>query len=52
VTLQGLKASKNGKVVTYLTNQDNDLKRGYAKVQRGNTAVAKVPAKSLFSFVV
>ena len=36
----------------YLTNQDNDLKRGYAKVQRGNTAVAKVPAKSLFSFVV
>ena len=52
VTLQGLKASKNGKVVTYLTNQDNDLKRGYAKVQRGNTAVAKVPAKSLLSFVV
>jgi hypothetical protein len=52
VTLQGLKTSKHGKVVTYLTNQENDLKRGYATVQRGNTAVAKVPAKSLFSFVV
>jgi hypothetical protein len=52
VNLQGLKTSKHGKVVTYLTNQENDLKRGYATVQRGNTAVAKVPAKSLFSFVV
>lgn len=52
VTLQGLKTLKHGKVVTYLTNQDNDLMRGYAKVQRGNTAVAKVPAKSLLSLVV
>jgi hypothetical protein len=52
VTLQGLKLSKRAGVVTYLTNQDNDLKRGYASIQRGNTAVAKVPANSLLSFVV
>lgn len=52
VTLSGLKLSSRQKVVTYLTNQDNDLKRGYASIKRGNTAVAKVPAKSLLSFVV
>jgi O-glycosyl hydrolase len=52
VTLQGLNLSKRAGVVTYLTNQDNDLKRGYASIQRGNTAVAKVPANSLLSFVV
>lgn len=52
VTLQGLKLSKRSRVVTWLTNQDNDLKRGYAVVKRGKTAVAKVPAKSLLSFVV
>jgi hypothetical protein len=47
-----LKLSKRAGVVTYLTNQDNDLKRGYASIQHGNTAVAKVPARSLLSFVV
>lgn len=52
VSLQGLRTLKRGKVVTYLTNQDNDLKRGYAKVERSNKAVAKVPAKSLLSFVL
>lgn len=51
VSLQGLKLSKWQQVVTYLTNQDNDLKRGYASINRGS-AVAKVPAKSLLSFVV
>jgi len=52
VTLSGLKLSSRQKVVTYLTNQDNDLKRGYASIKRGNKAEAKVPAKSLLSFVV
>lgn len=52
VTLQGLKFSKRQRVVTYLTNQENDLIRGFADTKRGNKAVAKVPAKSLLSFVV
>lgn len=51
VSLQGLKLGRNQKVVTYLTNQDNDLKRGYASIKKGNTAEAKVPARSLLSFM-
>lgn len=53
VTLQGLKLAGRRKVVTYLTNQENDLTRGVAAIkQGGKAAVAKVPAKSLLSFLV
>lgn len=52
VTLQGLKLSKRKRVVTYLTNQENDLTRGLADTKRGNKAVVKVPGRSLLSFIV
>lgn len=51
VSLQGLRLGRKQKVVTYLTNQDNDLKRGYASIKKGDTAEAKVPARSLLSLM-
>ncbi|KAJ9626613.1 hypothetical protein H2203_004246 [Taxawa tesnikishii (nom. ined.)] len=52
VTLQGLNIKRRNPVLTYLTNQANNLTQGYAVTQHGNQAVARVPAKSLLSFVV
>ena len=51
VTLAGLTLARNP-VVTWLSNQQNNLTQGYAQISNGNQAVAQVPAKSLLSFVV
>jgi len=52
VTLSGVYAQHWWKPVrTYLTNQANNLTAGHAYVKRGQ-ASAKVPAKSLLSFVL
>jgi O-glycosyl hydrolase len=51
VTLEGLNIP-NSPVLTFLSNQANNLTEGYAITQRGNQAIAEVPAKSLLSFYV
>ena len=51
VTLTGLTLKGNHTVKTWLTNQANNLTRGYAAAN-GNQAMAQVPGRSLLSFVV